>query len=78
MAEKKYDAIVVGSGATGSIAVKELTERGLNVVLLEAGPYLEEKDFPPPPGSLPGWSTFTSLPGSCRELNATARGRVSC
>lgn len=41
-----YDAIVVGSGVAGSIAVKELTEKGLNVILLEAGPFLGEKDFP--------------------------------
>jgi choline dehydrogenase-like flavoprotein len=32
---KHYDALVVGSGASGSIAVKELTERGLEVLLLE-------------------------------------------
>ena len=33
-----YDAIVVGSGATGGWAAKELTESGLRVALLEAGP----------------------------------------
>lgn len=32
-----YDAIVIGSGVAGSIAAKELTEKGMNVVLLEAG-----------------------------------------
>ncbi len=31
--ESTYDAIVVGSGASGSWAAKELTEGGLNVVL---------------------------------------------
>ena len=31
------DALVVGSGATGSWAAKQLTESGLEVVLLEAG-----------------------------------------
>jgi choline dehydrogenase-like flavoprotein len=35
-----YDAIVVGSGATGGWAAKELTEGGLRVALLEAGPML--------------------------------------
>ncbi len=49
MKDKMFDAIVVGSGPSGSIAVKELTEQGLKVLLLEAGPYLEEKDFPPQP-----------------------------
>jgi choline dehydrogenase-like flavoprotein len=33
-----YDAVVVGSGATGSWAAKELAEGGLNVAVLEAGP----------------------------------------
>jgi len=49
MSQEPYDAIVMGSGAAGSIAVKELTARGMNVLLLEAGPYIDEKDFPIPP-----------------------------
>jgi choline dehydrogenase-like flavoprotein len=32
-----YDAIVVGSGITGGWAAKELTERGLKVLMLERG-----------------------------------------
>ena len=45
--ESTYDAIVVGSGAAGSWAVKELTEGGLKVVLLEAGRDLDlARDFP--------------------------------
>jgi choline dehydrogenase-like flavoprotein len=41
-----FDAIVVGSGATGGWAAKELTEAGLRVCLLEAGRNLDpEKDF---------------------------------
>jgi choline dehydrogenase-like flavoprotein len=45
--ESTYDAIVVGSGASGSWAVKELTEGGLKVVLLEAGRNLDiARDFP--------------------------------
>jgi choline dehydrogenase-like flavoprotein len=34
---KPYDAIVIGSGITGGWAAKELTEKGLNVLVLEAG-----------------------------------------
>ena len=45
MTEKKYDAIVIGSGATGGFAAKELSERGLETVVLEAGPALDEKLF---------------------------------
>jgi choline dehydrogenase-like flavoprotein len=41
-----YDAIVVGSGATGGWAAKVLTEKGLRVLVLEAGRHLDpEKDF---------------------------------
>jgi choline dehydrogenase-like flavoprotein len=32
-----YDAIVVGSGISGGWAAKELTEKGLKVVMLERG-----------------------------------------
>ena len=41
-----YDAIVIGSGATGGFAAKELTERGMRVIVLEAGRKLDPmKDF---------------------------------
>jgi choline dehydrogenase-like flavoprotein len=43
---KIYDAIVVGSGATGGWAAKVLTERGMTVLVLEAGRQLDpQKDF---------------------------------
>ena len=38
MSAKVWDAIVVGSGISGGWAAKELTERGLEVLVLEAGP----------------------------------------
>ncbi len=37
MAENVYDAIVVGSGISGGWAAKELTEKGLKVIMLERG-----------------------------------------
>src|SRR3989442_10943378 len=41
-----YDAIVIGSGATGGWAAKELTENGMRVLVLEAGRQLDpEQDF---------------------------------
>lgn len=44
--ETKYDAIVVGSGITGGWAAKELTERGLTVLMLERGHPIEHgKDY---------------------------------
>ncbi len=48
MAER-FDAIVVGAGAAGIWAAKELTEKGLTVALLDAGPAV-----PIGEGS-PGW-----------------------
>jgi len=36
--QNTYDAIVVGSGITGGWAAKELSEKGLKVLLLERGP----------------------------------------
>jgi choline dehydrogenase-like flavoprotein len=35
---KVYDVLVIGSGASGGWVAKELTERGLSVAMLEAGP----------------------------------------
>ena len=45
MPGKNYDAIVVGSGATGGFAAKTLCESGLQVLLLEAGPAHDESRF---------------------------------
>ena len=43
---QKYDAIVVGSGISGGWAAKELTEKGLKVLLLERGRNIEHvKDY---------------------------------
>ncbi|MFL5521668.1 MAG: NAD(P)-binding protein, partial [Gemmatimonadales bacterium] len=46
MQSTTYDAIVVGSGISGGWAAKELTERGLNTLLLERGKNIEHvKDY---------------------------------
>lgn len=39
-----FDVLVVGSGATGGWATKSLTQRGLRVALLDAGPQLNAKE----------------------------------
>ncbi len=66
-ASEIYDAIVVGSGAAGGWAAKELTERGLRTVLLEAGRRLDPaKDFPEP----------RSPSGSRVQLAARARATL--
>ncbi len=41
-----HDVVVIGSGAGGGTTVKVLTDLGINVTLLEAGPMLDPiKDF---------------------------------
>ncbi|MGE5742500.1 MAG: GMC oxidoreductase, partial [Gemmatimonadota bacterium] len=42
---KSWDAIVVGSGMTGGWAAKELTEAGLNTLVLEAGRMVTTADY---------------------------------
>ncbi len=54
MANEAYDAIVVGSGISGGWAAKELTEKGLRVLLLERGPNVEHvKDYKS--ATIPPW-----------------------
>lgn len=46
MADNQFDAIVVGSGISGGWAAKELTEKGLKVIMLERGRNIEHvKDY---------------------------------
>ena len=43
---KLYDALIVGSGASGGWVAMELTGRGMNVLMLEAGPpRIPSRDF---------------------------------
>ena len=39
------DFVVVGSGASGGVIARELSQAGFSVVVLEQGPYLREKDY---------------------------------
>jgi len=46
VAANSYDAIVIGSGISGGWAAKELTEKGLKVLMLERGPKFDHiKDY---------------------------------
>ena len=51
--DRRFDAIVIGSGPGGSMVCKELTERGMDVLLLEAGRDLTDADFEPLPPKPP-------------------------
>ena len=41
---KKYDVIIVGSGAAGGMATKILSDSGLKIALIEAGPFFDPAD----------------------------------
>jgi choline dehydrogenase-like flavoprotein len=46
MSTRIFDALIVGSGASGGWVAKELCERGLRVLMREAGPpCLPTRDF---------------------------------
>ena len=45
MPTPSYDALIIGSGITGGWAAKELTEKGLNVLILEAGRPISPSDY---------------------------------
>jgi choline dehydrogenase-like flavoprotein len=44
-ATNKFDAIVIGSGVSGGWAAKELTEKGLRVLMLDRGVMVEHGDY---------------------------------
>ena len=72
-ATAKFDAVVVGAGAGGAAAAYGLCQRGMSVLLLDAGPWFnpivdypltesdwEARDFPEKPGSA---ASVTFAPG---------------
>lgn len=46
------DVCIIGSGAGGAVAAKELAERGLEVVVLEEGGYYTTRNFNQDPGDM--------------------------
>jgi choline dehydrogenase-like flavoprotein len=46
VSKQLYDAVIVGSGASGGWVAKQLTEQGMSVLMLEAGPpRMPTRDF---------------------------------
>ena len=76
MQQRDYDAIVIGSGMTGGWAAKELTEKGLQTLVLEAGPPIDpDVDFAE---HEPVWSFHYRGLGDRRRLEATQPVQRTC
>lgn len=43
--QKKYDAIIVGSGAGGGVTAAELSKAGLSVLVIEKGKYYHQDEY---------------------------------
>jgi choline dehydrogenase-like flavoprotein len=71
-----YDAIVVGSGITGGWAAKELTEKGLRTLVLEAGrPIIPEQDYVE---HVPSWEMKFRGMGDRRRLREDQPIQSTC
>lgn len=57
----EWDAIVVGSGATGGVAARQLSAAGLRVLVLEAGPAVQQRSDYGGPIQNAGRQLFRSL-----------------
>lgn len=68
-----FDAVVIGSGATGGWSKGAATEGGMRVAMLEAGPKITARDFTEhkQAGNTPTW-------GRTRRSCRTVRSRAQC
>ncbi|MBU0992477.1 MAG: GMC family oxidoreductase [Proteobacteria bacterium] len=48
------DVLVIGSGAGGAVAAKELAEKGIDVILIEEGSYFTSKNYNQDPNDMMG------------------------
>ncbi len=67
MVADAYDAVIVGAGADGPVVAWKLAEAGLSVLVLEAGPFHGNKQWPKPHED-PGAESSSSLDDLSGEL----------
>lgn len=86
MNHDRVDAIVIGAGGGGAVTAKELGEKGIKVLLMDAGPWYGNKQWPEPnlgPGAISSSSyedlsidilkqNFTDLED---DMNSTITGK---
>lgn len=61
------DVIVIGAGGGGAVIAKELGEKGLSVLVLEAGPWYGNKEWPNP-NKEPGGSISSNFEDLSRSI----------
>jgi choline dehydrogenase-like flavoprotein len=75
MVANSYDAVVVGAGGDGPVAAWKLAEAGLSVLVLEAGPFYGNEQWPKPSEESGGEasSSVTDLSGELLDEQFTTR-----
>lgn len=75
MARQEYDVVIVGAGADGPVVAWRLGETGLDVLLLEAGPFHGNEQWPHPHEAAGGnrSSTVDDLSGELLDEQFTKR-----
>jgi len=71
---RSTDVVVVGLGAAGGVAVQPLAQAGLDVVGLEAGTWLDRRDFAPDE-IRNNYRDWPMLVKKCEQERPTARAR---
>ena len=56
------DVLIIGAGASGSVAAKHLSDNGFKVVCLDQGPWVDNKEFA---GARP--DSRTTIRSMCRN-----------